>query len=214
MDDAEPEWHVKTRGYKVGCFLAGSTDGAYILSVAYKPRKGAKAKRAASNHHLYRRTWPTREEAELPANVEAFRRFVEGGLGQGGGGARRSDPAALETLLSRGAAATKVAKAMRFAEVSRRRVEAAGGHLVTPKPRGASRFRERLHGRRPPKACWRRRYKPGLAPSEYIGKAKGMKQVLYERGLWKDGMLVEIADDDPKGRDQVTASALACNPNQ
>ena len=41
-----------------------------------------------------------------------------------------------------------------------------------------------------------------------------MKQVLYERGLWKDGMLVEIADDDPKGRDQVTASALACNPNQ
>lgn len=139
MDDAEPEWHVKTRGYKVGCFLAGSTDGAYILSVAYKPRKGAKAKRAASNHHLYRRTWPTREEAELPANVEAFRRFVEGGLGQGGGGARRSDPAALETLLSRGAAATKVAKAMRFAEVSRRRVEAAGGHLVTPKPRGASR---------------------------------------------------------------------------
>ena len=46
-------------------------------------------------------------------------------------------------------------------------------------------------------------YKPGLSASEYVGKAKGMKQVLYERGLWKEGMLVDIAEDDPKGRDQV-----------
>ena len=46
-------------------------------------------------------------------------------------------------------------------------------------------------------------YKPGLAPAEYVGKAKGMKQVLWERGLWVEGMLVDIAEDDPKGRDQV-----------
>ena len=27
-----------------------------------------------------------------------------------------------------------------------------------------------------------------------MGKAKGMKQALWERGLWKEGMLVEIDD--------------------
>lgn len=46
-------------------------------------------------------------------------------------------------------------------------------------------------------------YKPGLAPAEYVGKAKGMKQILWERGLWREGMLVEIDEDDAKGRDQV-----------
>ena len=46
-------------------------------------------------------------------------------------------------------------------------------------------------------------YKPNLPPSEYIGKAKGMKQIMWERGLWKDGMLVDIDEDDQKGRDQV-----------
>lgn len=37
---------------------------------------------------------------------------------------------------------------------------------------------------------------------EYVEKAKGKKQVLYERGLWRTGMVEQVDDDDPKGRDQ------------
>jgi hypothetical protein len=36
----------------------------------------------------------------------------------------------------------------------------------------------------------------------YIGKPKGLKQVLWERGLWKDGMIQDIKDNDKKGRDK------------
>lgn len=45
-------------------------------------------------------------------------------------------------------------------------------------------------------------YKPDLQPSEYVGQAKGKKQVLFERGLWKAGMVEKVDEDDPKGRDQ------------
>lgn len=45
-------------------------------------------------------------------------------------------------------------------------------------------------------------YKPNLQPSEYVGLAKGKKQVLYERGKWKAGMVEHVDEDDPKGRDQ------------
>lgn len=45
-------------------------------------------------------------------------------------------------------------------------------------------------------------YKPGLEPAEYVGKAKGKKQILYERGLWRAGMIEKVDEDDPKGRDQ------------
>jgi len=38
--------------------------------------------------------------------------------------------------------------------------------------------------------------------TEYIGKAKGKRQILWERGLWKVGMVEFVDDDDPKGRDQ------------
>lgn len=37
---------------------------------------------------------------------------------------------------------------------------------------------------------------------EYVGLAKGKKQVLYERGLWKNGMIEHVDEDDAKGRDQ------------
>lgn len=45
-------------------------------------------------------------------------------------------------------------------------------------------------------------YKPDLQPSDYVGQAKGKKQVLFERGLWKAGMVERVDEDDPKGRDQ------------
>lgn len=46
-------------------------------------------------------------------------------------------------------------------------------------------------------------YKPlSMPPDEYVGLAKGKKQVLYERGLWKDGMVEKVDEEDPKGRDQ------------
>ena len=45
-----------------------------------------------------------------------------------------------------------------------------------------------------------------FAPERYVGQAKGKKQVLWERGLWKDGMIEKVDDDDPKGRDQVRLS--------
>lgn len=45
-------------------------------------------------------------------------------------------------------------------------------------------------------------YKPDMAPADYIGLAKGKKQILFERGLWKVGLVEKIDDDDPKGRDQ------------
>ena len=297
----EPDWHVKTRGYKVGAYLAGGAGGRYLLRVQYKTKQGARAKPVNSNHPRYGRTWPTREEAELPENKEEFRRWVESGLANaGGGGARSRDSSSLEALLDRGKAATAVAKELRFAEVTRLCVEAAGGRMVAPKPRGTlvsegtgvvqSRplalslrrplFTRTNHKVRAQKAKrqlaarekavqkaagnveWLRRqvahlatvvafrqpelllpedgdysesqlnraaqqavvlhsyfyfregdpppfYKPGLAPSEYVGKAKGMKQVLWERGLWVEGMLVDIAEDDPKGRDQVTPTS-AC----
>lgn len=45
-------------------------------------------------------------------------------------------------------------------------------------------------------------YKPDLQPADYVGLAKGKKQVLYERGLWKAGMVEKVDEDDPKGRDK------------
>ena len=35
-------------------------------------------------------------------------------------------------------------------------------------------------------------YKPDLPPSEYVGLPKGKKQIAYERGLWKQGMVEKI----------------------
>ena len=125
---SELDWHVKTRGRKVGARLAGAAGGAYILGVKYKASAGATPKQINSNHPRYGRTWPTREEAELPENKEEFRRWVESGLANaGGGGARSRDSSSLEALLDRGKAATAVAKELRFAEVTRLCVEAAGG---------------------------------------------------------------------------------------
>lgn len=45
-------------------------------------------------------------------------------------------------------------------------------------------------------------YRPEMLPENYVGLAKGKKQVLFERGLWKSGMVEQIDEDDPKGRDQ------------
>ena len=42
-----------------------------------------------------------------------------------------------------------------------------------------------------------------LPPERYVGQAKGKKQIVWERGFWKDGMVEKVDDDDPKGRDQV-----------
>ena len=33
-------------------------------------------------------------------------------------------------------------------------------------------------------------YRPDLLPQEYVGKAKGAKQIAYERGLWRNGMIL------------------------
>ena len=134
--EPEPEWRVKTRGYKVGCFNAGRADGAYVLSVAYKPKRAGKAERVGSNDPAYGKTWPTRQVASQPENVEAFLRWVEGRGQGGGGGHSKVDHAALETLIARRQAAQKAVKAKRFAAIIAARVEAAGGHLVEPKPRG------------------------------------------------------------------------------
>lgn len=45
-------------------------------------------------------------------------------------------------------------------------------------------------------------YKPDMQPSDYVGKAKGKKQILFERGMWKAGMVERIDEDDVRGRDQ------------
>lgn len=46
-------------------------------------------------------------------------------------------------------------------------------------------------------------YKPADLPAaEYIGKAKGKKQILFERGMWIAGMIEKVDDDDQKGRDR------------
>lgn len=45
-------------------------------------------------------------------------------------------------------------------------------------------------------------YKPDLAFQDYVSQAKGKKQILFERGLWKTGMIERVDEDDPKGRDQ------------
>ena len=41
-----------------------------------------------------------------------------------------------------------------------------------------------------------------MPAEEYVGLAKGKKQILFERGLWKEGMVEKVDEDDPKGRDQ------------
>lgn len=45
-------------------------------------------------------------------------------------------------------------------------------------------------------------YKPDLSPAQYVGQAKGKKQILYERGMWLANMVERVDEDDPKGRDQ------------
>jgi len=39
-------------------------------------------------------------------------------------------------------------------------------------------------------------YAPNVSASEYLGQAKGLKQVLWERGLWVDGMVRAVGEDD------------------
>ena len=53
MNDTEPEWHVKTRGYHVRPKSAGGYNGKWILQVMYKKRSGAKAEPISSNHPKY-----------------------------------------------------------------------------------------------------------------------------------------------------------------
>jgi hypothetical protein len=42
----------------------------------------------------------------------------------------------------------------------------------------------------------------------WAGKAKGLKQVLWERGLWKDGMVQRVKPDDEKGQDMCMQTTL------
>lgn len=53
-------------------------------------------------------------------------------------------------------------------------------------------------------------YKPDIPTADYIGQAKGKKQILRERGLWKAGMIEHVDDDDPKGRDQQPCPWTTC----
>lgn len=39
-------------------------------------------------------------------------------------------------------------------------------------------------------------FKPSAVRSEYVNHAKGKKQVLWERGLWVDGTIDKIPEDD------------------
>ena len=45
--------------------------------------------------------------------------------------------------------------------------------------------------------------------TDFVGKSKGKRQVLYERGKRKDGMVKKVNDDDPKGCDQVKVPCAA-----
>lgn len=45
-------------------------------------------------------------------------------------------------------------------------------------------------------------YRQDMQPVDYVGLPKGKKQVLHERGLWREGMIESVDEDDPKGRDQ------------
>lgn len=58
-------------------------------------------------------------------------------------------------------------------------------------------------------------YKPDMQPADYVGLAKGKKQVLYERGMWKAGMVERVDEDDSKGRDQSLSMdhVLSCCPD-
>ena len=40
------------------------------------------------------------------------------------------------------------------------------------------------------------------------GKKKGLKQVLWERGLWKDGMVLKVNPDDKNGQDMCMQTTL------
>ena len=42
----------------------------------------------------------------------------------------------------------------------------------------------------------------------WAGKAKGIKQVLWERGLWKDGMVLKVNPDDKNGQDMCMQTTL------
>jgi hypothetical protein len=53
-------------------------------------------------------------------------------------------------------------------------------------------------------------YKPTASLDEYLGKAKGKKQILWERGLWVDGMVDKIAEEDTRGQALSMTHALEC----
>ena len=72
------------------------------------------------------------------------------------------------------------------------------GVLLKP---GELQYFEFREGDPPPK------FEPNL--TYFVGKAKGKRQVLYERGKRKDGMVEKVDDDDPKGRDQVKVPCAA-----
>jgi hypothetical protein len=42
----------------------------------------------------------------------------------------------------------------------------------------------------------------------WCGKAKGLKQALWERGLWKDGMVLKVKPDDERGQDMCMQTTL------
>ena len=45
--------------------------------------------------------------------------------------------------------------------------------------------------------------------TDFVGKAKGKRQVLYERGKWKNGIVKKVDDDDQNGWDQVKVPCAA-----
>jgi hypothetical protein len=74
--------------------------------------------------------------------------------------------------------------------------ECLGPHGPKLKPNDTQHFRFRAADETGGSADSPPVYKPSLAAEEYIGKAKGMKQILWERGLWVEGMVDKVADDD------------------
>ena len=135
---------------------------------------------------------------EAAAHINLFRihveqqRDAEGG-GAGGGGAGRTKQYSAATRGDTRSGGRDEGKAK--AAVEKRRLETSRG--------GAEKNHVKVEDGLPVL----RRGKQVVVEG-WAGKAKGLKQVLWERGLWKDGMVQRVKPDDEKGQDMCMQTTL------
>ena len=136
-----------------------------------------------------RGVYASREEALQETNVLAFKHFIWAGFAGGRGGSRKK---AEPTFVALASTPSRASERSRTPTPPATRptpptAQAAGGAAASTLDGDYD-----LTGKKD-------REGRDIVKEGYVGKAKGMKQILWERGLWKDGMVKRLEEDAEDG---------------